>query len=101
MYEPHYTPYYETQREAVLALLKAHPEGVTIAMFCNFFYRTKKKSQIVTVGIGWEARSRVSEIRKDHYIDHAKRPDGTPAWFYRGPKVEADGQLLMPGMVTV
>jgi len=25
----------------------------------------------------------------------------TPAWFYRGPKVEADGQLLMPGMVTV
>lgn len=84
-------PSHQTQAEAVLSLLKAHPEGVSRSQFIRYLYYDKKGR---TVGLGWEARARISELRKDYHIDYDKIRD---VWVYRGPKVVA-GQLMLAGV---
>ena len=59
--EDFYLPH-ASQADAIMYLLKRYPDGVSRTDLCAYQYRNKKGW---VVGIGWEARNRISEMRKD------------------------------------
>lgn len=80
-----------SQREALLYLLRRYPAGVTRSQLAGYWYRTPSGK---TTCLGWEARNRLSELRKDFHIEHISL-SGESAWVLRGPKREGSGQLTL------